>query len=220
MQRKNPLKCLKNVKLVLGLSHSDKLAKLYQQRYAENVLQRSASHDSAQAEEPCVLKIAVEDGFVIRSPKELAALILQRFHAEAKTHINLRPEASSLTVLSVPTWYESPQKTALYEAARQAGLVHVATIKEPLAAVKAYCLDEINALDENIIVLKLDHDLCEVSLVRQDFPGRPDIMSNRLSWELNGMVFIRKVLNYLFDQIKEQNNQSNFSPEEQQIIEK
>ena len=58
-----------------------------------------------QTEEPCVFKIEVEDGFVIRTPKAFAALILERFHAEAKTHIKLSPETPSLTVLSVPTWY-------------------------------------------------------------------------------------------------------------------
>ena len=86
--------------------------------------------------------------------------------------------------------------------------------------MKAYCLDDLNTLNENVIVLKLDHDLCEVSLVRQDFPGLPKIVSNQLSWKLNGMLFIRKVLLYLFEQIKEQNKLSFICPEEHEILEK
>ena len=80
-------------------------------------------------------------------------------------------ETNGLTVLSVPIWFETRQYTALYEAARLAKLGPISTIKEPIAAAKAYRLDYDSMAGETIVVLKFEDNNCEASLLRRKSPG-------------------------------------------------
>lgn len=71
----------------------------------------------------------------------------------------------------MPIWFEKSQYHALYDAAKLAELGPIATIKEPIAAAKAYRLDYDSMAGETIVVLKFEDYNCEASLLRRKSPG-------------------------------------------------
>lgn len=98
--------------------------------------------------------------------------MLRHFSHLAKKHADsCRNAKNNLTVLSIPIWFETKQKHALYEAAKLAQLGPVATIEEPIAAAKAYNLDYHNSPEVNIVVVKFEDISCEASLLTQKLPG-------------------------------------------------
>lgn len=71
---------------------------------------------------------------VVKTPEELAALVLSALRADIRDQLGVAPVRA---VISVPALFELPQNSATSEAARMAGFEQVELLQEPIASALA-----------------------------------------------------------------------------------
>ena len=120
------------------------------------------------------------------SPVELSSLILKSIKADAEQHLG---EAVTDAVITVPAYFNEPQRKATMQAGQIAGLSVLRIINEPTAAAITYGLQDIDR-ERVALVFDLGGGTFDVSVVDQ-FDGALEIRSSAGETFLGGEDFTR-----------------------------
>jgi len=132
------------------------------------------------------------------TPQEISAFILRKLKRDAEEYLG---ERITKAVITVPAYFEDPQRQATKDAGRIAGLDVLRIINEPTAAALAYGLDK---MDEELTVLVFDlgGGTFDVSILEIG-NGLFEVKATSGNNHLGGDDFDRRIMDWLIDRFEE-----------------
>lgn len=134
------------------------------------------------------------------TPQEISAMILQKIKADAESYLGGKVTQA---VITVPAYFDDSQRQATKQAGEIAGLEVLRIINEPTAAALAYGLDKKNA--HTIAVYDLGGGTFDISILELG-EGVYEVKSTNGDTHLGGDDFDQKIIDYLADEFKKENN--------------
>ncbi len=139
------------------------------------------------------------------APPEVSARVLQKMKATAEEFLG---EPVTEAVVTVPAYFNDSQRQATKDAGKIAGLDVKRIINEPTAAALAYGMDQKTG-DRKIVVYDLGGGTFDVSIIEiADIDGEHqfEVLSTNGDTFLGGEDFDHRVINYLVDEFKKDQN--------------
>jgi molecular chaperone DnaK len=183
--RSNPAQTVYAVKRLIGRRADDPDV----QRFTATAPFRIAAAENGDA------WVEIDDK--LRSPEEISAQVLQRMRATAEDFLG---EEVSDAVITVPAYFNDPQRQATKDAGRIAGLNVLRILNEPTAAALAYGLDKQDS--EKIVVFDLGGGTFDVSIL-QIGGGVFEVLSTHGDTYLGGEDFDEVLVRHLCDGFRE-----------------
>ena len=134
------------------------------------------------------------------SPPEVSAMILAKIKADAEAYLG---EPVNQAVITVPAYFNDAQRNATKDAGRIAGLEVLRIINEPTASSLAYGLDK--KKNEVIAVYDLGGGTFDISILDVG-EGVFQVRSTSGDTYLGGDDFDQRIMDYLADEFKKDNN--------------
>ncbi|QUJ76145.1 molecular chaperone DnaK [Sulfitobacter albidus] len=134
------------------------------------------------------------------SPSQISAFILGKMKETAESYLG---EEVTQAVITVPAYFNDAQRQATKDAGKIAGLEVLRIINEPTAAALAYGLDKENT--QTIAVYDLGGGTFDVTILEID-DGLFEVKSTNGDTFLGGEDFDMRIVNYLADEFKKENN--------------
>ena len=134
------------------------------------------------------------------APEEISALVLRKLADDAGKFLGERVKEA---VITVPAYFNDAQRNATKDAGRIAGLEVLRIINEPTAAALAYGLDKKG--HETVLVFDLGGGTFDVSLLDVG-DGVVEVRATSGDSHLGGDDFDRRLVDYLADEFKRENN--------------
>ncbi|MCL5438708.1 MAG: molecular chaperone DnaK [Patescibacteria group bacterium] len=134
------------------------------------------------------------------TPQEVSAMILQKIKGDAENYLGGKVTQA---VITVPAYFDDSQRQATKQAGEIAGLEVLRIINEPTAAALAYGLDKKNA--HTIAVYDLGGGTFDISILELG-EGVYEVKSTNGDTHLGGDDFDKKILDYIADEFKKENN--------------
>jgi len=134
------------------------------------------------------------------TPQEISAKILQKIKADAEAYLGGKVTQA---VITVPAYFDDSQRQATKQAGEIAGLEVLRIINEPTAASLAYGLDKKQA--HTIAVYDLGGGTFDISILELG-EGVYEVKATNGDTHLGGDDFDQKVLNWLAEEFKKENN--------------
>ncbi|MCI2400105.1 molecular chaperone DnaK [Aliiroseovarius subalbicans] len=142
----------------------------------------------------------VEAGGEKYSPSQISAFILGKMKETAESYLG---EDVTQAVITVPAYFNDAQRQATKDAGKIAGLEVLRIINEPTAAALAYGLDKEET--QTIAVYDLGGGTFDVTILEID-DGLFEVKSTNGDTFLGGEDFDMRIVQYLADQFKKENN--------------
>ncbi|MDH5423731.1 MAG: molecular chaperone DnaK [Gammaproteobacteria bacterium] len=136
---------------------------------------------------------------------EVSARILQKMKKTAEDYLG---EAVTEAVITVPAYFNDSQRQATKDAGKIAGLNVKRIINEPTAAALAYGMDKAKG-DSTIAVYDLGGGTFDISIIEiADIDGEHqfEVLSTNGDTFLGGEDFDMRLIDYLADEFKKENN--------------
>ena len=130
------------------------------------------------------------------SPEEISAMILQKLKADAEAYLG---EEVTQAVITVPAYFNDPQRTATKHAGEIAGMKVLRIINEPTAASLAYGLEKKG--NETILVWDLGGGTFDVSVLEVG-EGVFEVKSTSGDTHLGGDDWDQRLVDYICDDYK------------------
>ena len=140
----------------------------------------------------------VEIGGVARSPQEISAHVLGKMKRVAEDYLG---EPVTEAVVTVPAYFDNPQRQATKEAGKLAGLNVRQILNEPTAAALAYGFHRRH--DQRLAVFDLGGGTFDISILAIE-AGVFEVLSTRGDTTLGGDDFDRVIIDLLADEFKAQ----------------
>ncbi|HUD44243.1 MAG TPA: molecular chaperone DnaK [Patescibacteria group bacterium] len=134
------------------------------------------------------------------TPQEISAMILQKIKTDAEAYLG---DKVTQAVITVPAYFDDSQRQATKQAGEIAGLEVTRIINEPTAAALAYGLDKKQA--HTIAVYDLGGGTFDISILELG-EGVTEVKSTNGDTHLGGDDFDQKIVDYLADEFKKENN--------------
>ena len=134
------------------------------------------------------------------APEEISAQVLRKLADDASKYLG---ESVTKAVITVPAYFNDSQRQATKDAGKIAGLDVLRIINEPTAASLSYGLDKQN--NETILVFDLGGGTFDVSILEVG-DGVFEVLSTSGDTHLGGNDFDAKVVNWLIDEFKKDEN--------------
>lgn len=134
------------------------------------------------------------------SPSQISAFILGKMKETAESYLG---EKVDQAVITVPAYFNDAQRQATKDAGKIAGLEVLRIINEPTAAALAYGLDKKES--RTIAVYDLGGGTFDVTILEID-DGLFEVKSTNGDTFLGGEDFDMRIVNYLADEFKKENN--------------
>jgi len=134
------------------------------------------------------------------SPPEVSAMILAKIKTDAEAYLG---EAVNQAVITVPAYFNDAQRNATKDAGKIAGLEVLRIINEPTASSLAYGLDK--KKNEIIAVYDLGGGTFDISILDVG-EGVFQVRSTSGDTYLGGDDFDQRIMDYLADEFKKDNN--------------
>ena len=135
------------------------------------------------------------------TPEEISAMILGKLKADAESYLG---EKVTEAVITVPAYFNDAERQATKNAGKIAGLDVKRIINEPTAAALAYGADKQDNL-HTILVYDLGGGTFDVSILELG-DGVYEVKSTSGNNRLGGDDFDQKIIDYLVDTFKKENN--------------
>lgn len=130
------------------------------------------------------------------TPQEISAKILRKLADDASSYLG---EKVTQAVITVPAYFEDPERQATKDAGKIAGLEVLRIINEPTAAALAYGLE--SKADEQILVFDLGGGTFDVSVLEVG-DGIFEVKATSGDTKLGGDDFDEKVMDWLVEEFK------------------
>ncbi len=180
----NPKGTAFSVKRLMGMKYNSPEVQRLKKNYAYEIVEGKNG----------MAVIKIDDK--IYTPQEISAKILSKLKADAETYLGGKVEEA---VITVPAYFNDPQRTATKEAGQIAGLVVKRIINEPTAASLAYGLE--SKKNEKIAVYDLGGGTFDVSILEIG-DGVFEVKSTNGDTHLGGDDFDKKIIDYLLAEFK------------------
>lgn len=135
------------------------------------------------------------------SSEEISAMILQKIKSDAEAYLG---EPVTEAVITVPAYFTNEQRQATKDAGKIAGLDVKRIVNEPTAAALSYGMQKEND-DIKIMVFDLGGGTFDVSIL-EVADGVIDVLATRGNNRLGGDDFDERLMNYINDEFKKENN--------------
>ena len=134
------------------------------------------------------------------APSQISAIVLQKIKEYAESYLGEKIEKA---VITVPAYFNDSQRQATKDAGKIAGLDVLRIINEPTAAALAYGMDK--KASGTIAVYDLGGGTFDVSILEIG-DGVFEVKSTNGDTFLGGEDFDQRLVNYLADEFKKENN--------------
>jgi molecular chaperone DnaK len=130
------------------------------------------------------------------TPPQISAFVLQKLKKDAEAYLN---DTVTKAVITVPAYFEDPQRQATKDAGKIAGLEVLRIINEPTAAALAYGVDKKGS--ERIVVYDLGGGTFDISVLDIG-DGVIQVVSTAGNNHLGGDDFDRRIVEWMCDEFK------------------
>lgn len=136
------------------------------------------------------------------TPQEISAMILSYMKDYAEGYLG---EKVDKAVITVPAYFNDAQRQATKDAGKIAGLDVQRIINEPTASALAFGLDKDQSKEQKILVYDLGGGTFDVSIL-DIADGTFEVLSTAGDTHLGGDDFDQKIIDWLADNFKKENN--------------
>ena len=136
------------------------------------------------------------------TPQEISAMILSYMKDYAEGYLG---EKVDKAVITVPAYFNDAQRQATKDAGKIAGLDVQRIINEPTASALAFGLDKDSSKEQKILVYDLGGGTFDVSIL-DIADGTFEVLSTAGDTHLGGDDFDQKIIDWLVDSFKKENN--------------
>ena len=140
------------------------------------------------------VQIKVEEK--VYSPPEIAAFVLQKLRAAAEEYLG---ESVEEAIITVPAYFNDPQRQATKDAGQIAGLKVSRIINEPTAAALAYGIK--NARGQFVAVYDLGGGTFDISILEMN-EGLFQVRATGGDTYLGGEDFDQRIIDWLIEEFK------------------